>query len=51
MGNDVGYVRPGVIRGCHLGPRTNRVLSLFSYFFSRYHASSLVGSAALIYFM
>ena len=26
------------------------IFSLFGYFFSRYHASSLVGSAALIYF-
>ena len=27
------------------------IFSLFSYFFSRYHASSLLGSAALIYFL
>ena len=57
MGNDVGHKRPGITRGCHLGFRTNGVLSfrlifsLFSSFFSRYHASSLVGSAVLISFL
>ena len=59
MGRNVGYIRTGIIRGCHLGFRTNRVLfvsfclifSLFSSFFFRYHASSLVGSAVLILFL
>ena len=51
MGRNVGYIRTGITRGCHLGFRTNRVLfvsfclifSLFSSLFFRYHASSLVG--------
>ena len=26
MGRNVGYIRRGITRGCHLGLRTNRVL-------------------------
>ena len=56
MGNDVGVCKTRYntlfLSRPQNQPRSfvRLIFSLFSYFFFRYHAYSLVGSAALIYF-
>ena len=56
MGNDVGVSKTRYNTWLSSRPQNQPrsfvrlIFSSFSYFFSRYHASSLVGSAPLIYF-